>query len=1382
MKIKRIIATLMCLLMMVLLFPVGAFADDTSGAGGYADTTAAGLDGTADSQIIEDQADIEGAGSQTDQDDAAGNADALDDLSDDAKDGLTDDVADDKSGNSEFDAEESDSAFYAADPDDAGEGDVNAEEIDAEDADPDETGEFEEEEESEALFIGGSGTESDPYQIGSVDDWNAFAQKVRDGEHTACAVMTDDVGPVTEQIGDYSWNWFSGTFDGAGHTITVNYEDDNPGNVRSLAPFCYISDATIKRLTVRGTIKGYLHTAGLVGTAMDTSTNHILSCAVYTDITIKDGKTHAGGILGHGKDSNTEIRNCLFAGSIDGANHVGGIFGWCDGGCTPTITNCLEDGSYTGSGVNPVGLITDDRGTVTNTYYKTQTIGFPDQNTTRGTYTEASGSELAAMLGNGWTADGDSVIPVTDDNNIAYAQISGIREHYTKTGSAIPITYAVSDLSGKALTEGVHYSVSLTLGGSAVSEVKAQGQYTLTFTGISPYHSSQSVTFTVDAGVRYLDENGKIKTCSTYSLVESTNNEWTTGWYVVDQDVTIAGTTNRLWVRGDVKLILSDCARLTIEGSLKVPSGSSLTIYAQSEGEDKGELYAGPAQYCLAGISVQAGETRLNSETPNTNGDEDANPGKLVICGGKIVARGGNFSDRSQGGGAGIGSDKADYAGIVIIRGGDVTATGGARSAGIGGGAWGIAGTVEISGGSVTAQGSEEGAGIGGGAGETNGMYGFNPDASDKWGRAGNITISGGYVRAKTGGRDGANGIGTGGGREAAASGNVVITGGQVVTDSFGSGINFRFGWTDQDHDYIRYDGKDGTFTLDKEFAVDSQDSYVVTSETLPSSGKLVPLTGMVTVTLKDRDTILAQYNFPKDLVCVVNEPVVPRESGSVFRGWYSPAEKKEATLRRAFHEDETIYAWRNPTYNDFTVQNTVIEEGTISKGEPADLFDKNKATEVEATLVDATVEFTTAEPVYPLGFVLSMNAGTQGTRYYPNDWTIGDKNSRDNFYIYSRNVFGVAAGDRDYVYFANESSWRTALCQEFSFRFYSLQDKLETLSEVELIVSREITEDMVTSQDQVYTGKPLGSTVKVMCGDIQLREGLDYTVEGENDTEPGTATVTVIGKGIYTGSVETSFKINPTVALADISGIKDQVYSGKAFTPNPVVKLGGKTLKKGTDYTVSYKNNKDIGVATVTVKGINGYVGTQTKTFRICFTDVPMTHNYRKAVYWASDAGIAAGYSGAKYGLFGVNDDITRGQVMMFLWRAAGKPAPKSSKQTFKDVPTTHAFYKAIQWGVEKGITGGYTGEKAGYFGPNDNCTRGQIATFLWRYAGKPAPKKNTKTFSDVPTKHNFYKAIQWASEQGITAGYSDGTFGVNKTCTRGQCVTFLYRLVKNK
>ena len=134
----------------------------------------------------------------------------------------------------------------------------------------------------------------------------------------------------------------------------------------------------------------------------------------------------------------------------------------------------------------------------------------------------------------------------------------------------------------------------------------------------------------------------------------------------------------------------------------------------------------------------------------------------------------------------------------------------------------------------------------------------------------------------------------------------------------------------------------------------------------------------------------------------------------------------------------------------------------------------------------------------------------------------------------------------------------------------------------------------------------------------------------------------------------------------------------------------------------------------------------------------------------------------------------------MMFLWRYANKPAPKAAaKSPFKDVKTNHAFYKAILWGSQKGITKGYAD---GTFGIDRKVTRGEAMMFLWRLKGKPAPKAAAKSpFKDVPTNHVFYKAILWGSQKKITTGYTSGVnkgkFMVNDNCTRGQIVTFLYR-----
>ena len=114
----------------------------------------------------------------------------------------------------------------------------------------------------------------------------------------------------------------------------------------------------------------------------------------------------------------------------------------------------------------------------------------------------------------------------------------------------------------------------------------------------------------------------------------------------------------------------------------------------------------------------------------------------------------------------------------------------------------------------------------------------------------------------------------------------------------------------------------------------------------------------------------------------------------------------------------------------------------------------------------------------------------------------------------------------------------------------------------------------------------------------------------------------------------------------------------------------------------------------------------------------------------------------------------------------------------TFSDVSTSHPYYKAILWANEKGIAKGYNN---GTFKPDDPCTRGHIVTFLWRYKASPAPKTGAVSFTDVPAAHVYYNSIKWASSYSIALGFSDGSFRPDAVCTRGQCVTFLYRAAQN-
>ena len=168
-------------------------------------------------------------------------------------------------------------------------------------------------------------------------------------------------------------------------------------------------------------------------------------------------------------------------------------------------------------------------------------------------------------------------------------------------------------------------------------------------------------------------------------------------------------------------------------------------------------------------------------------------------------------------------------------------------------------------------------------------------------------------------------------------------------------------------------------------------------------------------------------------------------------------------------------------------------------------------------------------------------------------------------------------------------------------------------------------------------------------------------------------------------------------------------------------------------------------------------------------FTDVAPDAYYADAVRWAVENGITNGVTDTT---FAPEKTCTRGEIVTFLWRAAGSPAPQSTENPFTDL--TKDFYQdAVLWAVENGITEGTT---ATTFSPDAPCTRAQAVTFLWRAAGSPDPQSTENPFTDVP--EDFYTdAVLWAVENGISNGKTDTTFAPDLSCTRAEIVTFLYR-----
>ena len=173
-------------------------------------------------------------------------------------------------------------------------------------------------------------------------------------------------------------------------------------------------------------------------------------------------------------------------------------------------------------------------------------------------------------------------------------------------------------------------------------------------------------------------------------------------------------------------------------------------------------------------------------------------------------------------------------------------------------------------------------------------------------------------------------------------------------------------------------------------------------------------------------------------------------------------------------------------------------------------------------------------------------------------------------------------------------------------------------------------------------------------------------------------------------------------------------------------------------------------------------------------FVDVAAGQYYYDPVLWAVEKNITKGTDDTH---FSPDATCTRGQVVTFLWRAAGSPAPGSSTNPFTDVKSGDYYYDAVLWAVEKNIT---KGTSATTFSPDQPCTRAQVVTFLHRFENTPAPGSNTNPFSDVTAGAYYYNAVLWAVEKNITNGTDATHFSPDSSCTRGQIVTFLYRDMK--
>ena len=499
----------------------------------------------------------------------------------------------------------------------------------------------------------GAGTAESPYLLNNATEWNTFATNVNNGIsfngkyiqlNTSISVSTM-VGLCEES--PYAPRPFSGTFLGNGETLTVSISSSATGtgtNEQGVAPFHYIKGATIKDLTVAGTIaSASYYTAGIVGFAH--GSNLIEGCTVTATLNISNN--YAGGIIGHAMNSITTVKDCFFNGTFNGVSgsriNIGAIWGWCNS-AIGVLQNCWEKGTYNNiTSMHPMGLMAAaTTGTVTTTscLYVNQQIGTPtNANTIVGASQVSTSAPGSGIYG-----------PVkTPDNSVYYLPcvVSGIKDKYVRTGSAI-VPDIVVTCNEIALENGTDYEVTIA---NNVNLGTAQ----VTVTGKGSYSGTESFTFSI---VDYEIVNAAITRLQNkaYKVIKNTRIDW-----------------DRVVVEGDVILILGEGTTLEVPFGIEVSAGNSLTI------EGPGTLQISGWFSPCAGIGAD-------------------NPGTIIINGGTINVHGGMNS-------AGLGgSQSSTGAGRVIINGGVVNATGDGYAPGIGAGGYGRCCEIVINGGQVTAK------------------------------------------------------------------------------------------------------------------------------------------------------------------------------------------------------------------------------------------------------------------------------------------------------------------------------------------------------------------------------------------------------------------------------------------------------------------------------------------------------------------------------------------------------------------------------------------------------------------------------------------------------------------------------------------------------
>lgn len=680
--------------------------------------------------------------------------------------------------------------------------------------------------------------------------------------------------------------------------------------------------------------------------------------------------------------------------------------------------------------------------------------------------------------------------------------------------------------------------------------------------------------------VEYIDENNQQQTCTTYTLVTGNDNAWNDGWYVVKGDVTIG---QRVTVSGDVKLILTDGCQLTASNGIGINAGGSLTITAQTK--DPNTMGSLTATYGDTGAAI--------------GGDDEQFACSIIINGGRITAERTNSSMR---GGAGIGGISQTYSaepsnGSIIINDGIVTATGSLWDPGIGiGGNNGSSVTITINGGTVNATGGPAGgAGIGTRENSTSGFA---------------ITINGGNITA-TGGLDGGAGIGSGFDRYAnSKEGSIIITGGTVnaIGGNGGAGIGSGLGNKDS-HSTVTITGGDITATGGSNGAGIGGAGCTLSG----NCGNVIQASSVDADTSGFAGVIQTgtEYRVYGNVVLTEDLTIQPGETLTIPGGASLDCNGKLANDGTMVVESGGKLEG-TPTGNGTVKIAPTITTENLTNGEVGTAY-RQALTATGDTPITWTVSGN-----LPDGLALDANTGvisgpptTAGTYTFTITATNASGGASKEYTLNIKSaavpVTDVSLNKDTLELYIGQSETLTATVQPSDAANKNVtwsSDKPEVatveggkvtavaVGSATITVTTTDGGKIATCQVTVnaqnlssakvtlgtaltYTGKDQTQTVKsVTLGGKTLTEDTDYTVTNNTGKDAGTYTLTITGKGNYTGTLKVSFPIAKAPLTITGVDVQSKTYDGTtAATVTGVSFKGlvnGEALAMGTDYTAT--------------------------------------------------------------------------------------------------------------------------------------------------------------------------------------------------------------------